>query len=135
MSGKISPKERMAIERVKMREQDAQARAKNFKEVNQGWEECAAVQEAQALACALERSRVADGKFPDTLDALAPRFIAKLPHDIITGEPLKYRREGDGYVLYSVGWNEKDDGGKPGTKSPPATEDGDWVWQSSVKTP
>ncbi len=29
------------------------------------------------------------------------------------------------YVLYSVGWNEIDDGGVAGTT--PA--DGDWVWQ------
>ena len=93
------------------------------------------VTDEATLACALERCRLADGKFPNTLDALVPRSIAKLPHDIITGEPLKYRRDGDGYILYSVGWNEKDDGGKPGTKSPPATEDGDWVWQSSAKTP
>lgn len=85
------------------------------------------------LACALERCRLVDGKFPETLDALAPRFIAKLPHDIITGEPLKYRRDGDGYVLYSVGWNEKDDGGKPGAKSAPASEDGDWVWQMPAR--
>ncbi len=85
------------------------------------------------LACALERCRLADGRFPETLDALVPRFIAKLPHDIITGEPLKYRRDGDGYVLYSVGWNEKDDGGKPSEKGD--LEQGDWVWQSSVNTP
>ncbi|MBI5396977.1 MAG: hypothetical protein HZA91_16900 [Verrucomicrobia bacterium] len=85
------------------------------------------------LACALERCRLADGKFPETLDALAPRFVAKLPHDIISGQPLKYRRDGAGYVLYSVGWNEKDDGGKPGTKSAPASEDGDWVWQMPAR--
>jgi hypothetical protein len=85
------------------------------------------------LACALERCRLVDGKFPETLNALAPRFIAKLPHDVISGEPLQYRREGEGYVLYSVGWNEKDDGGKPGTKSAPASEDSDWVWQMPAR--
>ncbi len=62
-----------------------------------------------------------------------PRFIAKLPHDVITGAPLKYRRDGDGYNLYSVGWNEKDDSGKSGTKSAPASEDGDWVWQMPAR--
>jgi len=79
------------------------------------------------IACALERCRLADRKSPDSLDVLAPRFIAKLPHDIITGEPLKYRRAGDGYVLYSIGWNEKDDGGVPGPKDD--LRQGDWVWQ------
>ncbi|MCX5787603.1 MAG: NADPH-dependent glutamate synthase [Elusimicrobia bacterium] len=47
-----SPKERMAIARTKMREQEAAARAKNFKEVNQGLEELAAREEAKrCLEC------------------------------------------------------------------------------------
>ena len=82
-----------------------------------------------AVACALERYRLANGQFPDTLDALVPRFISPLPHDVITGEPYKYRRTADGqFVLYSIGWNEKDDGGIPGSKLFDETE-GDWVWQ------
>jgi hypothetical protein len=64
------------------------------------------------VACALERYRLAEGTYPDRLEALAPRFIANLPHDIINGQPLHYRRDANGkFVLYSVGWNEKDDGG------------------------
>ena len=51
MSG-LSPKDRMAIKRTKMREQGADARAKNFKEVNEGLEELAARQEAKrCLEC------------------------------------------------------------------------------------
>src|SRR5262249_27251110 len=42
------------------------------------------------LACALERYRLAEGKFPPTLDALAPQFIASLPHDVVGG-PFRYR--------------------------------------------
>jgi len=84
-----------------------------------------------ALACAMERCRLAGGKFLDSLDALALRFVVKLPHDIITGEPLKYRRDGDGYILYSVGWNEKDNGGVPDAKGDNAQ--GDWVWQCPAK--
>jgi hypothetical protein len=81
-----------------------------------------------ALACALERYRLANGHFPDTLDALTPRFIARLPNDVIGGQPYKYRRTGDGqFVLYSVGWNEKDDGGVPGKRLFDETQ-GDWVW-------
>jgi hypothetical protein len=82
-----------------------------------------------AVACALERYRLADGQFPNALDALVPRFISQLPHDVITGEPYKYRRSADGqFVLYSVGWNEKDDGGVPG-KTLFDEEEGDWVWR------
>ena len=91
----------------------------------------AAVDEA-AVACALERHRLAHGAYPDSLEALAPQFIAQVPHDVITGQALKYRRAADGqYVLYSVGWNEKDDGGvvamNDSGKAMDA-ENGDWVW-------
>ncbi len=82
-----------------------------------------------ALACALERYRLAEGQFPESLDALAPLFVARLPHDVIGGEAYKYRRTDDGqFVLYSIGWNEKDDGGVPG-KRQFDEETGDWVWR------
>jgi hypothetical protein len=88
------------------------------------------------VACALERYRLAHGEYPETLDALAPQFIETLPHDIINGQPLHYRREANGqFVLYSVGWNETDDGGqivlnKHGSVD---REKGDWVWQYPQK--
>jgi hypothetical protein len=40
-------------------------------------------------AIALERCRLARGAYPDSLDALAPQFTAKVPHDVIGGKPLK----------------------------------------------
>jgi hypothetical protein len=85
-----------------------------------------------AVACALERYRLARGEYPETLTALTPQFAERLPHDLIGGQPLKYRRTADGkFLLYSVGWNEKDDGGqkvldKGGSEN---REQGDWVWQ------
>ena len=88
------------------------------------------------VACALERYRLANEQFPETLDALAPKFIETLPHDLINGQPLKYRRTDDGqFVLYSVGWNETDDGGTVGlTKSgSPDWHQGDWVWRYPAK--
>ena len=90
------------------------------------------------VACALERYRLAQGQFPDDLQALVPRFIAGLPHDIINGQPLKYRRTADGrFILYSVGWNEKDDSGVvAATKDKPPRQDilqGDWVWEYPAK--
>jgi hypothetical protein len=92
-----------------------------------------AVDEA-TMACALERYRLAHGEFPERLDALAPQFLGKLPHDVINGAPYHYRRTADGrFVLYSVGWNETDDGGQVAlAQSKPARQDlerGDWVWQ------
>ena len=91
--------------------------------------------EAQ-VACALECYHLAHGEYPETLDALMPQFIEELPHDIIGGQPLHYRRTGDGkFLLYSVGWNEKDDGGQVVLK-PDGSEDlekGDWVWEYPAK--
>jgi hypothetical protein len=88
------------------------------------------------VACALERYRLARGDYPETLDVLAPQFIAQMPHDIINGQPLHYRRTNDGqFVLYSVGWNETDDGGQIAlTKNGSIDRDkGDWVWRYPTK--
>ena len=88
--------------------------------------------EAQ-IVCALERYRLSHGDNPESLEALAPQFIEKLPHDIIGSQLLIYRRTGDGkFLLYSVGWNETDDGGKVVLKSDGSEdlEKGDWVWKN-----
>jgi hypothetical protein len=86
-----------------------------------------------AIACALERYRLANGQFPDSLAALAPRFFSRIPDDILTGQPYTYRRTGNGhFVLYSVGWNLKDDGGAPG-KTLFDEKEGDWVWDCPLK--
>jgi hypothetical protein len=90
------------------------------------------VNEAQ-VACALERYHLAHGDYPETLDALLPQFMDQLPHDLIGGQSLHYRRTDDGkFLLYSVGWNEKDDGGVVDTKihaEHDSREYGDWVWE------
>ena len=101
------------------------------------------------VAIALERYRLAHGEYPESLDALSPQFIAKVPHDIINGQPLKFRRTSDGqFVLYSVGWNERDDGGvvafwkgstravnrdEEGPMRPVNRDEGDWVWRYPTK--
>jgi len=104
----------------------------------------AATQESVDLArvaIALERYRLAHGDYPDSLDVLAPQFIDKVPHDLIGGQPLKYRKTANNFVLYSIGWNEKDDGGVPvfaqdisrwinGSQD---LENGDWVWTYPAK--
>jgi len=100
--------------------------------------------EAQ-IVCALERYHLAHGEYPETLDALKPQFIETLPHDIIGGQPLHYRRTdppspasgaaSGKFLLYSVGWNETDDGGQVALKKDGSEdrEKGDWVWQYPLK--
>jgi hypothetical protein len=81
------------------------------------------------VACALERCRLAQGNYPATLDELAPRFIDKIPCDVINGGPLRYHLSETGtFTLYSIGWNKRDDGGARSSESYPFTT-GDWVWQ------
>jgi hypothetical protein len=63
-------------------------------------------------AIALKRHQLRHGKFPPTLDALSPEFIAAVPVDYMDGQPLRYRLEADGsFRLYSVGLNGVDDDG------------------------
>ncbi|MBN2580539.1 MAG: hypothetical protein JXB10_16260 [Pirellulales bacterium] len=64
------------------------------------------------LALALSAYKTEKGAYPDDLSALAPRYLPDLPPDPCTGGPWHYRRQGEGFVLYSVGQNQKDDGGK-----------------------
>jgi hypothetical protein len=90
------------------------------------------------VACALERCRLVHGAFPESLDSLALQFIPNLPHDIINGRPLHYHRTSDGqFVLYSVGWNETDDGGSvvfyKGSSDRVDINKGDWVWRYPSK--
>ena len=83
------------------------------------------------VACALERYRLTHNEYPETLDALAPQFTAQIPHDVIGGKPLHYRRtDGGKFLLYSIGWNETDDGGQIGLSKYDYTDTtkGDWIW-------
>ena len=82
--------------------------------------------------CALERCRLAEGKYPATLEDLAPKYISKLPADPVGGQPLHYRLvENGNFILYSVGWNERDDSGQVCFRKGGSVdlEDGDWVWR------
>ncbi len=85
------------------------------------------------IACALERAYLAHGDYPETLAALVPQYADKIPSDIIMGGPFHYRRAADGtFILYSVGWNETDDGGKQflTNAGQPDLSQGDLVWQA-----
>jgi hypothetical protein len=63
-------------------------------------------------AVAAERFRHAHaGQPPPSLDALVPGFLASVPQDPFDGKPLKYRADGESYVIYSVDINRVDDHG------------------------
>jgi hypothetical protein len=56
-------------------------------------------------------------RLPDSLDQLVPDYLSKLPTDPYDGRPLRYQREDSRYVVYSVGVDAVDNGGK--LPSPP----------------
>lgn len=88
------------------------------------------------LACAIERHRLAAGTLPEGLQALVPAYLTAVPADPVGGAPLRFRPDGTGYVLYSVGWDERDGGGLIARKSDDQTADdrkADWVWFSAPK--
>jgi len=84
-----------------------------------------------ATACALERYNLRQKTYPDTLDALIPVLMTKPPADVCRkGEALSYSKTEQGYVLYSVGANQRDDGGRVSFKARGNRdiESGDWTW-------
>jgi hypothetical protein len=66
--------------------------------------------------------------YPDSLSALGKAIGKPLPTDPFSGKAFGYRRQGQGFLLYSWGPNLKDDGGIP----PPTWPDtGDILFQCS----
>ena len=83
------------------------------------------------VACALERYRLAHSEYPVSLDQLGSRTLPKPPNDLFSGQSLQYRHtDHDEYLLYSVGWDEKDNGGRnpPTEKHELDSARPDWVW-------
>jgi len=66
-----------------------------------------------ATALALERFRLATGHWPETLNDLRPKYLSDVPPDPFDGKPLRFARHKDVLVVYSIGADGKDHGGKP----------------------
>lgn len=63
------------------------------------------------LAAALAVYRAGHGEYPDRLDQLVPDIIPTLPVDLFHETSFLYKRDADGYLLYCVGPNGRDDDG------------------------
>jgi len=63
------------------------------------------------VAVALELHKLEHGAYPSQLDALSPTYLPAVPTDIFTGGAMIYNTVGTTYDLYSVGPDEKDNGG------------------------
>jgi hypothetical protein len=77
---------------------------------------------------ALLQFKQANNAFPATLEAL------KLPNinDPFSDGPLSYKTEGEGFLLYSVGPDQVNNGGSPRQKK--QEKDWDIVWQLTGKS-
>jgi hypothetical protein len=65
------------------------------------------------LGFALAAYHADHGSYPQRLSELTPGYVAKVPNDIFAADGvLHYQRQGAGYLLYSVGPNGHDDGGR-----------------------
>jgi hypothetical protein len=65
--------------------------------------------EATCVVCALKSYRLAHGVPPERLADLVPVFLPTAPIDPFDGKPLRYRSDGTNWVIWSVGFDLKDD--------------------------
>jgi hypothetical protein len=66
-----------------------------------------------SLELALRCYRSETGHGPAQLERLVPAYLSHVPLDPFSGRPLIYRASGTNWLLYSVGPDGVDDGGKP----------------------
>jgi hypothetical protein len=99
-------------------------RAASMFQQNQAMLRCAIV------AVTLERYRLTQGRWPETLAVLTPALLPEVPLDPYDGAPLRYRRLDDGVVVYALGPDGADNGGTLDRKAPmrPGTDLGFRLW-------
>jgi hypothetical protein len=70
-------------------------------------------------ALAIERYRLANqDRLPAKLADLVPTFLPSVPQDPFDGQPLRFKPLEKGYVIYSVGPDLTDDGGREWQRRP-----------------
>ena len=60
----------------------------------------------------VQRYRLTAGKLPDKLADLVPTYLESVPKDPFDGEELRYKKLDPGFVVYSIGEDLSDDGGR-----------------------
>ena len=69
--------------------------------------------EIRRVGLALKVYKSKHQQYPDSLKFLSPEILTKIPKDPFTNQYLIYKKAKDGFILYSLGTNMKDDGGIP----------------------
>lgn len=70
-----------------------------------------AVQMCAITAIAVERFRLANNRWPDSLEELTPKYLKAVPTDPFSGKPLRFVRKGTVFIVYSIGERQRSDGG------------------------
>ncbi len=82
------------------------------------------------LACLIYRNQY--GKYPEKISDLVPGILKEEPLDPFTGKSLIYRTRENGFIVYSLGTNQKDDNGKMSEMTQLIMEkDDDWSWREN----
>lgn len=84
----------------------------NLLRANMNFHEAYASLYEARIALALMQHKRANGAYPDTLDVIAPALGGTVPQDPFSDKPFVYRKEGDGFTLYSVGMDFEDNQGE-----------------------
>jgi hypothetical protein len=92
------------------------------RKVQQAHDRSEQIQRNLHVAFALACYRREHGRYPDKLDALAPAYLKNVPQDMFAGAALIYRPTEKGFLLYSIGANERDDEGRGYGDDPPADD-------------
>jgi len=93
---------------------------------------------ATVAVLAIKRFEKEKGRYPTSLDELVKAgYLKKLPVDPYSDGPFVYKKTDSGFLLYSLGENLKDDGGKLGLtkrgKPRMWADNGDWVFWPVAK--
>jgi hypothetical protein len=77
-------------------------------------------------AFALASYHADHGQYPDKLDELIPKYLSEIPDDTFADQPtpVRYRREGEAHMMWTVHLNGIDDDGRTADDVPPGD---DWV--------
>ena len=76
------------------------------------YKETRVLNDLETVAFALATYKIDHQAYPKNLVELAPTYMPAVPNDRFSGKALIYKPQGEGYLLYSVGENGVDDGGR-----------------------
>lgn len=67
---------------------------------------------AARTALAIQRYRSKYNKLPDSIENVIPDYLDSVPLDPFDGQEIRYKKLNEGYVVYSIGEDQIDDGGR-----------------------